>query len=221
MFGQLRKITIGVMGMRSLFSAVTASAVFLITGTANAAIVSADADSFITGTDISNSFAGLTLSFEGATSDGTNDGIIYSTDQSGALVASTGTRVFGTSDGTYNNLFGGATTTAVFRVDFVETMQVVSLDALGDDPSDFARLSAYTSGDLLIDTYSTGVLLTGNFETMTVTGADIAYVLAEGISPDAVGFDNLTANTVPIPAAVWLFASSLGLLGWLRRKYPA
>ncbi len=28
----------------------------------------------------------------------------------------------------------------------------------------------------------------------------------------------LTASVVPIPAAVWLFASGLGLLGWMRRR---
>jgi hypothetical protein len=43
------------------------------------------------------------------------------------------------------------------------------------------------------------------------------------ISPNgAVGFspsfiDNIAINTVPIPAAVWLFGSALAGLGWLRR----
>ncbi len=30
--------------------------------------------------------------------------------------------------------------------------------------------------------------------------------------------DNIKLNVVPIPAAVWLFASGLGLLGWLKRR---
>jgi hypothetical protein len=205
--------------MRTLFRTVV---FFLLTGSANATIVTADADAFATGTDISNAFAGLTLSFEGTTSFGITDGIIYSVDESGALLASTGTRVFGTSDPTYPNLFTGATT-SVFRVDFDATMFTVSLDALGDDISDFARITAFTAGDVVIDIYTTAGLVSGAFETMTVndTSANIAYIIAEGVSPDAVGFDNLFANTIPIPAAVWLFGSGLGLLGWYRRRQTA
>ncbi|MDP6436331.1 MAG: hypothetical protein QF790_02390 [Gammaproteobacteria bacterium] len=32
------------------------------------------------------------------------------------------------------------------------------------------------------------------------------------------GLDNVTVTAVPIPAAVWLFGSGLGLLGWRRLK---
>jgi hypothetical protein len=30
--------------------------------------------------------------------------------------------------------------------------------------------------------------------------------------------DNLVVQSVPVPAAVWLFGSALGLLGWMRRR---
>jgi hypothetical protein len=30
--------------------------------------------------------------------------------------------------------------------------------------------------------------------------------------------DNISLNAVPVPAAVWLFASALGMLGWTRRS---
>ena len=49
-------------------------------------------------------------------------------------------------------------------------------------------------------------------------GDNIGQILLSPISGDAVLFDDLSYSVVPIPAAVWLFGSSLGLLGWLRRK---
>lgn len=33
-----------------------------------------------------------------------------------------------------------------------------------------------------------------------------------------VFYDSVAATIVPVPAAVWLFASALGLLGWIRRS---
>ena len=48
----------------------------------------------------------------------------------------------------------------------------------------------------------------GNYQfAMTVTRS--------GFSVDTVAME---VNVVPIPAAVWLFGSALGLLGWMRRK---
>jgi len=32
------------------------------------------------------------------------------------------------------------------------------------------------------------------------------------------GIDNVTLQAVPVPAAIWFFASGLGLLGWSRRR---
>jgi hypothetical protein len=44
---------------------------------------------------------------------------------------------------------------------------------------------------------------------------------ANNASEEEVSFmlDNIAASVVPIPAAVWLFGSGLGLLGWMRKNY--
>jgi hypothetical protein len=36
-----------------------------------------------------------------------------------------------------------------------------------------------------------------------------------------IGIDNVVVNTIPIPAAVWLFGSALAGLGWFRRRQTA
>jgi hypothetical protein len=45
-------------------------------------------------------------------------------------------------------------------------------------------------------------------------------VLVTSSNPNSVGMqlNNIQVSAVPIPAAVWLFGSGLGLLGWMRRK---
>lgn len=65
-------------------------------------------------------------------------------------------------------------------------------------------LSGYNAGDYL---YLYNVF--GNTDTMS--------------SPSEAGFEEWAASTggttfVPVPAAVWLFGSALGLLGWSRRR---
>lgn len=73
-------------------------------------------------------------------------------------------------------------------------------------------LDAY--GDLLDGPGFDG-LVTGNTAVInTLTGWDGFVTLA------STGQYNLTLGTqvVPVPAAVWLFGSALGMLGWIRRR---
>ncbi|TDJ44155.1 MAG: hypothetical protein E2O52_08975 [Gammaproteobacteria bacterium] len=58
----------------------------------------------------------------------------------------------------------------------------------------------------------------GNFGWI-ITGSDIAPNVRKFASREAVSGQpelSVTYNVIPIPAAVWLFGSALGLLGWMR-----
>lgn len=68
-----------------------------------------------------------------------------------------------------------------------------------------------------------------NFVFNTTTGADVSGGVtlqltattggAQGSLAD-IFYDNIVIDVtpIPVPAAVWLFGSALGLLGWMRRK---
>jgi hypothetical protein len=49
----------------------------------------------------------------------------------------------------------------------------------------------------------------------TVDGSVV--ILSREFTPGIGGFE-MTFQVIPVPAAVWLFGSALGLLGWMRRK---
>jgi hypothetical protein len=68
-------------------------------------------------------------------------------------------------------------------------------------------------GDL--DTYDT-ILLSGAF-----TNLESVNWLATGGNQGTFYIDNIVVNAVPVPAAVWLFTSGLGLLAWIRRRAGA
>lgn len=66
-----------------------------------------------------------------------------------------------------------------------------------------------------------------NFTDMVMYGFDpvpeagkVAFILSNrtGGASAGDGFSMTFSYVVPVPAAVWLFGSALGLLGWLRRK---
>jgi hypothetical protein len=69
----------------------------------------------------------------------------------------------------------------------------------------------YVSGSIL--DVSSAVWASQTFATLGMTPGTYVWTLP---SADTVTLD--IVSTVPIPAAVWLFGSALGLLGWMRRK---
>ncbi len=78
-------------------------------------------------------------------------------------------------------------------------------------------------------TITQGISATPGIETVffddawkDLTSIDIEFAVSSfnpfGLSPV---LDNITLQAVPVPAAVWLFGSGLGLLGWFRRRHTA
>lgn len=70
--------------------------------------------------------------------------------------------------------------------------------------------NGYVSGDPLS---GSNTWIGHTFTSLGITPGSYLWVLDNG--------DTITLNTaavVPVPAAVWLFGSGLGLLGWLRRR---
>jgi hypothetical protein len=73
------------------------------------------------------------------------------------------------------------------------------------------------SYDLMLDAPIAGI---GAYRGIARTNADIAAFVISS-SGTFFALDDLTFGRVaviPIPAAIWLFVSALGLLGWIRRK---
>jgi hypothetical protein len=71
--------------------------------------------------------------------------------------------------------------------------------------------------------------LTGSMPNFTLNTyvahliTDDIYLSVEGLqwtsgSSGGAGFSYSRSTAVPVPAAVWLFGSALGLLGWIKRK---
>ena len=76
--------------------------------------------------------------------------------------------------------------------------------------SDGSTVESWITGINTVSTDYETILLSSQFENLvSITFSD---------SSAAVQLDNITVNAVPIPAAVWLFGSGLGLLGWMKRK---
>jgi hypothetical protein len=190
--------------------------VFLIASPVGAAIISADADGFSDGSDISTAFAGMTLSSVGGYPG--LDGLVYAW---GDGLASTGTSVFANNLSFQRQWYANLIDGFAFRADFDQPADYVAIDIIGDDYSgDVGVLHAYNAADVLLESVTTDALDYGEVFTAQISRGsfDIAYIIAGGAvsTEDAVHLDNLTANVVPEPATLCLFA--LGGLFLTRRR---
>lgn len=208
------KTIITIMGMLAMF--VTVSAAVEVT-------ITADADGFPDGWDISNAFAGMTLSSFG-TGRYSTDGLVYARTASDPIHASTGTEVFGNNlsgtDGEgdpLNELWHKRTADEFrLRADFDNLARYVAIDMIGNNSSDYGILEAYNSGGTIVASVSSGKLTDGNPWTAEISLAsfDIAYVISSGISGHTIYLDNLRA-VIPEPGTILLVG--LGGLALVRK----
>ncbi len=201
----------------------------LIPVRADAVIVNVEPDAFANGTDISNAYAGVTLSVI----DGGGGAVFSRTDGS----ASTGSRTFGNSstDGVIANLvwFEGNGFNApvgpgpLLRVDFATATDFVAIDIINQDNFDGGVLRAFDASDMEIAVVMSTV--TSQFGinpapielSVSLATTDIAYVTIAGQSAqDPVHLDNLRFNllsvSAPEPATFGLLL--VGVVGVMRRR---
>jgi hypothetical protein len=93
------------------------------------------------------------------------------------------------------------------------------IDAIG--PTNANLLFESIAADGIFDPFESWTFLVSDFLVTTgPSGAPFfgSFGVAGPTTGGIVSNASIVANPVPIPAAVYLFGSALGLLGWMRRK---
>jgi hypothetical protein len=191
--------------MRGLqFSSIPVSVVLLacFTSSANAETVTFD----LSGTADSDSAfsvtkSGLTLSFSNANGDG-----LFDSDSDGlAIVAG----YFFPSISEFDFSFDKQVRLLSYTLEFIDIYGDESFTVTGANGASIEQ-APFVDG---VDRTFANTFLAEAGETLTLT-----------TTFDAAGEDiilqmyDITVQVVPVPAAAWLFGSSLGFLAWMRRK---
>lgn len=197
-------------------SSISTFILLLLAVPAAANLITADADGFSDGVDISAVVEGVTLSSVGGYAG--LDGRVYAC---GDGLASTGTNVFANNLSFQRQWYADLTEGFALRADFNNPANFVSIDIIGDDSSDYGQLNAYDSSGTLLAFVLSPQLSTGQVFTAVIDrdwSFDIAYIIAGGavLTEDTVHLDNLIANVIPEPATILLL--TFGSAALLRRR---
>ena len=210
---------------RNLIFAVLVLSVTAMAHHARAATILIEPDLFVAGSPLTTAFPGVRLSVEGKSHITviSIDGLIAVGPSAGNNLATTGSLVFGQTpaegpDCCDTGQFWNEDEFGLLRADFETLANTVSIDFYFDD-DDVGSLRGYDSlGNLLAFDFASE---RETSRTMSIHRPenDIAYVLAGGSPGEGLFLDNLQVTNnippIPIPAALPLFLSGLGLLGFL------
>jgi hypothetical protein len=97
-------------------------------------------------------------------------------------------------------------------------LQSLDTSSMGNATGQLILSGTYVGGS----SYNQVLNITSSLTTYNVaspgalSGLDISFDGGAYFPP--FDLDNIVINVIPIPAAVWLFASGLGAIGWFRRR---
>jgi hypothetical protein len=184
--------TAAILGAMCLFPRVPAVAAIIV-----------DPDASPAGTDITNSFPGVTLTTRDGLAPGTNSRAVTSAIDA---LATTGTRVFAHDSG---NTTWGDGTFEFLRADFAGGATSVSLDFFANDSGGDrnAELLAFNAANVQVAINTVTFIPANTFATLTVSASSISYVAAywDRIAHiENGGLDNLRYEPIPEPSMLTL-----------------
>ncbi len=116
---------------------------------------------------------------------------------------------------------GGATLSAPTGSSFYTALiDGVAVQTLYDDPTSFAvpGTNPFGSENVPALQFGTPIPSLAGPPALTSIGIKLDFILSAGDSASFTSVFVVEPSVVPVPAAVWLFGSALGLLGWVRRR---